>query len=181
MYLEKMFTVLFIITTNGLNAIKAYTVEECRVIKTSVQCCVINGPPTDPDTIDDVRKCFEDIPKTDTQNCDIDICVAQTKGYVTPENQINKEVLDEEVAYSFDHIPTLLKPVKENCVYGDLSRFGSACEFILTRRCIHLHMIAFCPEWKSDEMCEYRQTRALKCVEEMDNYTQADMDKFWGN
>nr|AXF48744.1 odorant-binding protein OBP47 [Lobesia botrana] len=140
--------------------------KKCRRLfhPPAMHCCKSDmGPPKI--NKEELKECF-DSPHKPPPSCDLDICIAKKRGYGSDDGTVDMDAFEKTITEDFEDAPTLVEAIKENCIKGDLSKYGppDACKLAQLKMCIHKTMIMDCKEWDDDGPCAGMKDLVKECA-----------------
>ncbi|XP_063530941.1 uncharacterized protein LOC134741970 [Cydia strobilella] len=128
----------------------------------SMHCCRNKMPPPNVDK-DELNECFK-IPHH--HSCEHDICIAKKRGFSSDDGTVDMDAWEKIVTEDFKNSPTLVEAIKENCIKGDVSKYGppDACQLTKLKMCVHRSSIQDCKEWDDDGPCAGIKDLVMECA-----------------
>ncbi|XP_063530923.1 uncharacterized protein LOC134741954 [Cydia strobilella] len=129
----------------------------------SMHCCKNEMPPPKVDK-DELKECLK-IPHIH-HSCQHDICIGKKFGYASDDGTVDMDAWEKHFTEEFKSSPTLVESVKENCIKGDISKYGppDACQLAKLRMCQDRSIILDCKEWDDDGPCAGIKDLVMECA-----------------
>ncbi|XP_061729807.1 uncharacterized protein LOC133534621 [Cydia pomonella] len=158
------FTVLAIVLTTVLADSEDYRKKCMRLFHPgSMHCCKSEMPPMNFD-IGELKECFK-IPHAH-HSCDHDICIAKKRGFASDDGTVDMDAWEKLITEDFKSSPTLIEAIKEDCIKGDISKYGppDACQLSKLKMCLHRAMVLDCKEWDDNGPCTGIKDLVMECA-----------------
>lgn len=73
----------------------------------------------------------------------MEICIAQKKGIASSDGTIDKKALADQIDKDFERDPALAENIKENCINGDIKKYGKedVCDLKKVKLCTDIQIV----------------------------------------
>ncbi|RVE48684.1 hypothetical protein evm_006650 [Chilo suppressalis] len=128
----------------------------------AAKCCS-SLPELPEDYKNNMKECMQ-LPDSPV-SCDRDICMSTKDGTGKDNGEVIYSKAQEVLEKTFADSPELLKTIKEQCVEGDIERYGlpDTCELKKFRHCIEIQTLKACNVWSGEGNCGEVKEKAQEC------------------